>query len=89
MQLQLILGHKLNGDELIVDLTKLPNLLISGAIIKANHPARIAFKVQNKRQSITVLDDSGTEKLKSPGDFIWSFCGEFIYAHAPLSMYYR
>ena len=27
MQLQLILGHKLKGDELIVDLSKLPHLL--------------------------------------------------------------
>ena len=66
--------------------TQRPSADIVNGIIKANYPARIAFKVQNKRQSVTVLDESGAEKLESPGDFIWSSCGEFIYAHAPLSL---
>ena len=69
--------------------TQRPSAEIVNGAIKACYPSRIAFKVQNKRQSRTVLDKLGAETLESPGDFIWSSCGEFIYAHAPLSVDYR
>lgn len=69
--------------------TQRPSEDIVNDYIKAIYPARIAFKVLNNRDSRTLLDKSGAEKLESPGDFIWSSCGEFIYAHAPLSVDYR
>lgn len=65
--------------------TQRPSTDIINGMIKASYPARLAFKVLNKRDSITVLDKPGAETLESPGDFIWSFY-EFIYAHAPLSL---
>lgn len=83
------------GIHVILSTQQLSVNIING-YIKANYPARIAFKVQNKRQSKIVLDESGAEKLESPGDFIWSSRNcftlssydEFIYAHAPLSADY-
>ena len=53
--------------------TQRPSADIVNGIIKACYPARIAFKVQNKQQSRTVLDEYGAEKLESSGDFIWSY----------------
>lgn len=69
--------------------TQRPSTNIVSGIIKACYPARIAFKVLNKRDSRTVLDKSGAEMLESPGDFIWSSAGEFTHAHAPISVDYR
>ena len=69
--------------------TQRPSANIIHGMIKANYPARIAFKVQTKHQSVIVLDKLGAETLESPGDFIWSDGGELRYAHAPLSVDYR
>lgn len=69
--------------------TQRPSEDIVNDYIKAIYPARIAFKVLNNRDSRTILDKSGAETLESPGDFIWSANGEFISAHAPLSVDYR
>lgn len=79
---------RLTGIHVILS-TQRPSADIVNGIIKACYPARIAFNVRNKRDSLTVLDKLGAETLESPGDFIWSSCGEFIYAHAPLSVDYR
>ena len=69
--------------------TQRPSAEIIHGMIKANYPARIAFKVRDKRESKIVLDKLGAETLGSPGDFIWSDGGELTYAHASLSVDYR
>lgn len=80
------LGQKARATGIHVILsTQRPSTDIVCGIIKANYPARIAFKVQNKHDSLTVLDKSGAETLESPGDFICSVCGKLEFAHAPLS----
>lgn len=66
--------------------TQRPSTDIVNGIIKVAFPARIAFKVQYKRDGMTILDKYGAEDFRSPGDFIYSAPGEFIFAHAPLSV---
>lgn len=65
--------------------TQRPSKDIVNGIIKASMPARIAFKVEEEKDSIVLLDRSGAENLEAPGDFIWSALGEFEYAHASKS----
>ncbi len=65
--------------------TQRPSSYIVNGIIKASFPARIAFKVNQKKDSQVLIDRPGAELLSSPGDFIWSACGELDFAHAPLA----
>ncbi|MEN9600069.1 MAG: hypothetical protein RL596_2390, partial [Bacteroidota bacterium] len=44
--------------------------------IKANFPARIAFKVSSKVDSRTILDAGGAEQLIGKGDMLVSYNGE-------------
>ena len=44
--------------------------------IKANFPARIAFKVSSKIDSRTILDAGGAEQLIGKGDMLISYNGE-------------
>ncbi len=57
------------GIHLIIATQKPSTKIITG-IIKANFPARIAFKVQNIDDSRTILDMSGAQRLTGMGDML-------------------
>ena len=65
--------------------TQRPSVDVVTGLIKANFPARIAFRVQSKIDSRTILDGNGAEQLLGKGDMLYlpPASSRFVRQHGP------
>ena len=67
----------------LVIATQRPSVNIITGLIKANFPARIAFKVTAKVDSRTILDTGGADQLVGRGDMLLSIGSDIIRLQCP------
>ena len=63
--------------------TQRPSVNVITGMIKANFPARIAFRVTSKIDSRTILDANGADQLIGKGDMLYNGGNEMIRLQCP------
>lgn len=63
--------------------TQRPSVNIITGTIKANFPARLAFRVTSKIDSRTILDSNGADQLIGKGDMLYSTGNDLIRLQCP------
>ena len=73
---RLIQMSRASGINMIIS-TQRPSTDVITGVIKANIPARVAFKVPSQNDSKTIIDVAGAEELLMYGDILFTKVGEY------------